>query len=335
MKPRTLAGALVIAWLVGLGIDAKAAPYCPITALPSRSGCASDQNSSPIPSGLGGQLIARNACDAVVVASYASLYVYSDASCHQSNDNVVSGALTFIGDALDYLGPDEKDKAQRANFHGSLYCDVETKTMILAFRGSVSVTELASERGLQDWFQTNFAQQFGKRPSQYEVAADAAWQVYDRLKNSDFFKGRCGTDRPSFVLTGHSKGGGQAQYAAVRNQLDAVVFNAAPVNEAIFSDWILTSYLPAILALPVATLRTWLSCHGSPRDNSFARYFGTGRIRDVRMVNDAIALYLMPVCSFPHAQIEWIRDSFSCSRGGFLTGHYIETVVRELNPCEH
>ena len=51
------------------------------------------------------------------------------------------------------------------------------------------------------------------------------------------FDGICGSGHPTFVLTGHSKGDGEAQYSAVKNHLDASVFNAAPVNPVIFSDW--------------------------------------------------------------------------------------------------
>jgi hypothetical protein len=142
------------------------------------------------------------------------------------------------------------------------------------------------------------------------------------------FDNLCGQGRPELVLSGHSQGGGEAQFAAVRNGLKAIVFNSAPVNTVIFSDWTLLPHVSEIA-------RVWNSlwaCHGQFAAESarYVDYMRSGNIRDIRMVNDPLTLYLFPICrELAHAPFEWLKDNSTCSSDG----HGIETVVRELRAC--
>jgi hypothetical protein len=175
---------------------------------------------------------------------------------------------------------------------------------------------------------TTFFSNWGDRTLQYQAAKDVTYLIKKDWSRGDF-NGLCGKGHPSFVLSGHSKGGGQAQYAAVKNGLKASVFNAAPVNPSIFSDWTLTPDA-SLIARRTCGVQ---ACGGSlPADvKIFTDYFATGKIHDVRMVNDPLTIYLFPICGnlLPHAPIEWLLDTLTCS----ANGHGIETVVRELHAC--
>jgi hypothetical protein len=215
--------------------------------------------------------------------------------------------------------------------------------LILAFTGSVSLTAF-NQNEIEDWYSTNLSQHLGNRPLQYEVSEDITDQVEDRLELGAFDKS-CGSSRPKLILTGHSKGGGQAQYAAVKTNSKAVVFNADMVNPVIFSDWMLTPQAPVVeqyvrsrrLAQSVSECRQGLS----DRDlRAYIAYFRNGALKDVRMVNDPLTKLLSHLCddNLPHAPIEWLSNTLTCSSDGNaidIAGHAIDTVVRELEVCAH
>ena len=67
-----------------------------------------------------------------------------------------------------------------------------------------------------------------------------------------------------------------------------------------------------------------------PIDNTLASYYQSGKVIDVRMVNDTIARNLLPYCSLPHAPFEWLSDTSDCSAAN---GHSIDTVICELKAC--
>lgn len=116
--------------------------------------------------------------------------------------------------------------------------------LIIAFRGSVIPDEYARQnpdsphgvvmrlRAIQDWLETNLTQFFGQMPVQYIEAADLAVQVILRHPNAN-----------RIFITGHSKGGGQAEFATaaawlatdippqVKSRIMGVTFNAAVVRE--------------------------------------------------------------------------------------------------------
>jgi hypothetical protein len=285
---------------------------------------------------LGGTLITQAQCESSINQAIASLYAYDDAGCHRPNSGVtVSGRpLKFVNDAAVYLPPNYALEARLGDFHASFYCDTASNLLILAFRGSVSLTQL-DRNDIEDWYNTNLLQHLGTRPKQYLVAQDMVWQL-KKLWRLGEFDGVCGRGHPSFVLTGHSKGGGQAQFAAARNDAGAIVFNSDPVNELLFSDWLFSPDAPEILQRMLALGRGVLSlyrCRTDQYEGELTRYIRKNRIRDIRMVNDIIAVYLLPHCNLPHAPIEWLVDTLSCSNGGVTTGHSIDTVVRELQAC--
>jgi hypothetical protein len=196
----------------------------------------------------------------------------------------------------------------------------------------VELTPLINQSEILDWIVTNLAQHIGTRPTQYMVASDVA-ELLKRYWANGRFDGTCGSGRPRFVLTGHSKAGGQAQFAAVQMNLDAIVFNADPVNPVIFYDWTLSPYVPEIVQKILTLVRgiqSIMRCRPNQLDDHLRQYFASGRVRDVRMVNDILAKYLLPHCDFPHAPTEWLVDTLTCSA---TDGHGIETVVRELRVC--
>ncbi len=79
------------------------------------------------------------------------------------------------------------------------------------------------------------------------VASDVADLIKRQWVRGEFDK-LCGHGhRPELVLAGHSKGGGQATFAAVHLMLNAVVFNADPINPMIFTDWVFSKDAPLVL----------------------------------------------------------------------------------------
>jgi hypothetical protein len=271
------------------------------------------------------------ACSNALTNAMASLYSYDDSICHPTNGLLTSiGAsrLKFVGDAKDALPPNYKiNISWNSNFQARLYCDMQTNVLILAFKGSVSLTQM-DRNAIDDWINTNMSVQTGERPVQYQVAEDLAF-IIEKNRMFGEFDGVCGPDRPKFILTGHSKGGGEAQFAAVRQRLEAVVFNSAPVNPMAFSDWALSPEA-WLIARRINAAR---ACGGwTPAElRDYVAYFATGQIHDVRMVNDPLTTYLFPICgnNLPHAPINWLVNTLTCSSNG----HAIETVARELHAC--
>src|SRR5262249_503498 len=137
-------------------------------------------------------------------------------------------------------------EAEENNFHATLYCANASGTLILAFRGAASVTQLRSNRddAVNEWVYTNFVQHFGNRPVQYQLANESAHNVLEDLDHGAL-DGTCGSNRPHIMLAGHSKGGGQAQYAAINTSLEAVVFNSDMINPVLSTDWLYHNAIPS------------------------------------------------------------------------------------------
>jgi hypothetical protein len=269
-------------------------------------------------------------CASDFIHAIASLYSYDDFICHP-NGAVMGGSrhLKLLHDATDFFPPNYKIHAQRSNFHGTLYCEIASNTLILAFRGSVSLTPFPDRDQIDDWFKTNFLQHLGPRPLQYQYAEDAAALIEQDWRHG-VLDDACGSGRPRYVLAGHSKGGGQAQFAGVRVQVGAVVFNSDLVNPLIFSDW---TVAPQATSLTPAVVQSYLGCTGQfdPSLRELQSYFASGNVKDIRMTNDPLTEMLIRFCdnNLPHAPIEWLLNSLSCSRDG----HGIETIIRELTAC--
>lgn len=324
----TICASVVVAMDAGTA-NSQRGPTCQV--LSTAAACGSNSAPAAIPAGMGGNRMALAACRDALTMAIASFYSYDDTTCRSTNSNLASiGAhdLQFVGPAQNFFPPNYKiNLSQRSNFDAKLYCDMQANTLLLAFKGSVAIT-LMNRDALDDWFYNNFLQQLGDRTVQYQAAEDVAWLIEKEWRYGRF-DGLCGAGTPKFMLTGHSKGGGQAQFAAVRNRLEAIVFNSAPVSPVIFNDFVLMRESWPI-GRRVGAVR---ACGGlSPTEvRVYTAYFGTGKIHDVRMVNDPLTQYLFPICGslLPHAPIEWLVNTLSCSS----EGHAIGTVVRELHAC--
>jgi hypothetical protein len=337
MRLPTLVGSVVwacVAAVGGLGVtNGQSAPRCPYSVgAPTVRGCVSNASPAPIPSGLGGgNRMTAARCASEFIHAIASLHSYDDFICHPSG-TVTGGSrhLKLLHEATDFFPPNYKINAQRSSFHGTLYCETASNTLILAFRGSVSLTPFLDRDQIDDWFQTNFLQHLGPRPLQYQYAEDAAALVEQDWRHG-LLDDICGSGRPRYLLTGHSKGGGQAQFAGARTQVGAVVFNADLANPVIFSDWMVA---PQVIPLTPAVVQSYLGCRAGQFDPSLrerSSYFASGNVKDIRMTNDPLTEKLIWFCdnNLPHAPIEWLSNSLSCSRDG----HGIETIIRELTAC--
>lgn len=314
-------------------------PYA-INSLPSPI-CGANSSPHQISSAIGGSKITSANCATAFSDAVASYYAYDDVACYSGGSTVLprngTSYLSFVDDAVSYLPPDYQDLARQNGFHATLYCDTRIHSLILAVRGSVSFTSITTNAGVADWVNTNFLQHLGDRPIQYRAARDIANRIKEELDRGTFDKA-CGQDRPRLIVTGHSKGGGQAQYTAIRENLMAVVFNSDVVNPLISLDWTASPDASSVWQGTEQIRRRYLSAMGCLTGQipssvqKFVQYYRTGNIRDVRMVNDVLATFILPYCRLPHADIEWLIDTFDCSEGA-IVAHMMDTVVHELRAC--
>jgi len=272
-----------------------------------------------------------SACRPLEPYAEASLFAYDDVSCSAIGTTVVDG-VEYLGDSAVIIPPRQGKTVTRNDFYASIYCDLATNTLIVAYRGSTTPSARWTDADTQDWFKTNLLQRLGDPPEQYEYAYDLAYEVNERL-DLGAFDNRCGNGRPKFLLTGHSKGGGEAQYAAILTRQKAIVFNSDAPNPLIFSERITDDHDGWFEQMIENVLRFFKSkalC-GNPSQNaySYTRYFQSGAIRDVRSVNDPL-VSLFTTCRFPHAPFEWVLDRTSCS---VSNGHSISALARELHLC--
>ena len=198
--------------------------------------CPPNPAQTPIPIELGGAPIRVPNCSNSLVYALASLYSYDSTQCDHIGPNGGSAfALRHVTDATaEYLPPDYAPDQPEDKPRAFVYCDSGSNSLIVAFRGSVTpsrfiITPLVRVDEYNDWFATNLVEFLGKLTVQYGGSRDIAFNMKRSLAEGRF-NDFCGQGIPSLVLTGHSKGGGQAQYAAVKEKLPAIVFNANPVN---------------------------------------------------------------------------------------------------------
>jgi hypothetical protein len=322
----------LIAW--NAPANSQVCPYR--SGIRQPSNCLSNQNQMPIPSGVTGARMAAPNCVRTQVHAIASIFSYDDGSCHSVGSELVGGSRTlrFLRDAIDYFPPNyNRNYIAKSNFHASLYCDNATNSLILAFRGSVAITDLTNPNYVDDWFRTNLAQHLAIKPAQYQYAEDVAFLVKDQWDHAAF-DGVCGSGRPALILAGHSKGGGEAQSASVINNLRAVVFNSDAVNPETFTDWLQVSFVDRVkdylrhVGRPIQSI---LGCDTGTVSPDIKTYFASRNITDVRMTNDPLSVGLFFFCgdNLIHAPVEWLANTMTCSNDG----HAIETVFQELQAC--
>lgn len=104
-------------------------------------------------------------------------------------------------------------------FHAAAFRNAQTKAIAIVYEGT---------KTREDW-EANFKQPFIE-PLQYELAIEFAEEVERRFCNDT---GRC---RSGITLTGHSLGGGLAQYAAITLGRKAYTFNAAGLWDSTAGD---------------------------------------------------------------------------------------------------
>jgi hypothetical protein len=344
VRSTKVAGKLIVAFIlvvsaVEAGRSQNSCPYQ--SGVSSPTGCFANPNPMPIPAQMGGsRMTAASSCRDALTSALASLFSYDDPGCHPVNSLLVTGPhnVKILEEYPDFFTALLRRLSEESNFHGTLYCDA-SNALILAFRGSVSLIPPLDPNRIGEWFDdwldTNILQHMSDRPLQYELAETAADLIRKAWSRGDY-NDRCGPGQPTFWLAGHSKGGGQAQFAAVRLQLRAVVFNSDIPNPIIFTDWMYarqTNWFQRHAQRLQRRVQSLLGCQG-PMDRSwrpFVTYFASGRIKDVRMVNDPLTQWLLPACAnLPHAPIEWLGNTSTCSSND---GHGIDTVYRELQAC--
>ncbi len=99
-----------------------------------------------------------------------------------------------------------------SGFFAAVYQNNDTGDITLAFRGS----ESSSWQEFQnDWLESDVGQAFFTVPASYKQGAQLAGEI------------RSAFGEHNVSLTGHSLGGGIANYAAIEHNLDYTVFNAA------------------------------------------------------------------------------------------------------------
>lgn len=147
-------------------------------------------------------------------AALLAIDVFNDAGAPEgftrlSDQNLLALGLNPADFSIDTLG-----------FDAALYQDNSTGEYTLAFRGS----EADSWSDIrEDWLMTNAGQIFGAQvPASYEQARHLTGAVKAALGEE-------------VMITGHSMGGGLANYAAVAHGMDYTVFNAAGLSDATIS----------------------------------------------------------------------------------------------------
>lgn len=114
------------------------------------------------------------------------------------------------------FGPDEIKRYEEGGFSARVYQN-DSGEVVIAYRASVDLSsDRTTDRWQDDWNKTNFPQVSGQLTDQYSAGAKFADAVRSYLKPAPGM----------LTLVGHSKGGGQASYAA--DPTDKVVtFNGA------------------------------------------------------------------------------------------------------------
>jgi hypothetical protein len=325
---RVKIGALAFAFYAALANYPFAeAQTCPYLSGPPVAACIPNPDPHAIPLAYGGARMRPPACAGVLPEALASLYSYDDASCRQP-DTSIGTDLQFMADVKDELLFFSHKRGDQSHLEGAIFCDTRNNIVLVAFRGSVGLGDLGEKGWRQDWIDTNaLAIIVGKLPLQYEYAYDAADHVKE-VWTDGHFNGLCGP-KPDLLLTGHSKGGAEAQLAAIGLELRAVVFNSSLLAPGIFSD------IPS----PSVTKNSNepIDCSQAGADSQIDQYYRGNYIRDVRMTNDELLSWLHSHygCAFAHAKMEWLTDTTTCrdAKGRVISAHDMSTVLRELRAC--
>jgi hypothetical protein len=142
-------------------------------------------------------------------AALLSTDVFNDTGAPEGFTRLSASDLIALG-----LRP-EDFSVDKLGFDAALYRDNATGQYSLAFRGSESGSWSDIK---EDWLMTNMGQIFGDDvPAAYEQARLLTGNVKDVLGDE-------------VLITGHSMGGGLANYAAVAHNLDYTIFNAAGLS---------------------------------------------------------------------------------------------------------
>lgn len=159
-----------------------------------------------------GDALTYELANEVVDDAVLSLDSYNDSI---GEDAQALGYSRMSADELSSLvGEDVVLDDPDTGFSASVY-EGPDGSITAAFRGSEAndLNDIGT-----DWLQTNFGQAFGSEvPEAYQQASALAGQLANAFGND-------------VQLTGHSLGGGMANYAAIDNNLDYNAFNAAGLS---------------------------------------------------------------------------------------------------------
>lgn len=144
-------------------------------------------------------------------ASELAINVYNNSGAPEGFTRVDAAGLQKLGlDAADF-------DHQRSGLYAAVYRNDESGKYSLAFRGS----ESGSLHDIKtDWAKSNAGQALGGLPASYRQGAELAAKLTAALGEG-------------VHVVGHSLGGGIANYAAVKNNLDFTVFNAAGLSKPV------------------------------------------------------------------------------------------------------
>ena len=133
----------------------------PLSRPTSHKACSHNPRPHSMLAELGGSVLNSAECSKDMVEAFASLYAYNDGACY-ADGSIDVQSLKYIDDpnnALSYFERNDKEHS----FNGSVFCNLESNTIILSFRGSADLYQPQSQNWYPDW-ETNVVAHLGPLP---------------------------------------------------------------------------------------------------------------------------------------------------------------------------